>query len=39
VDITLSESSHDSESVMTVLIPNGVTPRPYAQTYGDEQNT
>ena len=40
VDITLSESAHDLESVMTVLLPNGIANnRPNAQTYGDEENT
>jgi hypothetical protein len=40
VDITLSESAHDLESVMTVLLPNGIANnRPSAQIYGDEENT
>ena len=40
VDITPSESAHDLESVMTVLLPNGVAAaRPYGQVYGNEQNT
>ena len=39
VDITLSESTNDLESVMTVMIPSGVTPRPCNQAYGDEVNT
>ena len=40
VDITLSESAHDLESVMTVLLPNGIANnRPNAQIYGNEENT
>jgi hypothetical protein len=39
VDTTLSDSAHDLEYVMTVSIPNGVTPGPIAQTYGDEEYT
>jgi len=40
VDITLFESAHDLESVMAVILPNGVpASRPYLQIYGDEQNT
>jgi len=40
VDITLSESAHDLESVMTVLLPNGIANnRPSAQMYGNEENT
>jgi len=40
VDITLSESAHDLESVMTVLLPNGIAAnRPEGQIYGNEQNT
>ena len=38
VDITLSESAHDLESVMTVLLPNGMAAnRP--EGHGNEQNT
>jgi len=40
VDITLSEYAHDIESVMTVLLPNGIANnRPMRQTYGNEENT
>ena len=40
VDITLSESAHDLESVMTVLLPNGIAAnRPEGQIYGNEENT
>ena len=40
VDITLSESAHDLESVMTLLLPNGVhAGRPFDQIYGNEENT
>jgi hypothetical protein len=40
VDITLSESALDLESVMTVLLPNGIANnRPDGQIYGDEENT
>ena len=38
VDITISESAHDLEAVMTVLLPNSIVALPKTQTYGDEEN-
>jgi hypothetical protein len=39
-DVDITESAHDLESVMTVLLPNGIANnRPDAQIYGDEENT
>jgi hypothetical protein len=38
VDITISESAHDLEAVMTVLLPNSIVALPNTQTYGDEEN-
>jgi len=39
VDITISESAHDLESVMSVLLPNSTVSTTNAQKYGNEENT
>lgn len=39
VDITISESAHDLEAVMTVLLPNAQISNPVHQIYGNEVNT
>ena len=39
VDITISESAHDLESVMSVLLPNSTVSTTNTQKYGNEDNT
>jgi hypothetical protein len=39
VDITISESAHDLESVMSVLLPNSTVSTTNTQKYGNEENT
>jgi hypothetical protein len=39
VDITITESAHDLESVMSVLLPNATVSTTNTQKYGNEENT
>ena len=39
IDVTISESAHDLESVMTVIVPDQIAPSPYSEMYGNETNT